>query len=91
MQMHSRNCDLTAGDERGTLALRLAMGHRVIRERAMSYRKHGGLHFIRIGRIGITFYLRKANKRVSECATATALEREIRDLVHTEFANGGQR
>ena len=56
----------------------------------MSYRKHGGLHFIRIGRICISLSVRKA-KRVSECATSTALEREIRELVHTKFANGGQR
>ena len=59
----------------------------------MSYRKHGGLHFIRIGRICISLSVRKA-KRVSECATSTTsttLECAIRELVHTEFANGGQR
>ena len=25
----------------------------------MSYRKHGGLHFIRIGRFGFSFYIAK--------------------------------
>jgi hypothetical protein len=30
----------------------------------VSYRKHGGLHFIRVGRFGFSFYLSRAHREV---------------------------
>jgi hypothetical protein len=39
----------------------------------VSYRKHGGLYFIRVGRLGFSFYLSRACREACEAAPLPAL------------------
>ena len=90
MQMLSRNCDLTGRGEPWYATGTIGDGPIVDSgEQAMSMHKHGGLWFVRIGRISISFCVVRNRKVIRDAwanPVSDALEMDIARVVSAEFA-----